>query len=340
MPYTIIMFPKIQIDTVIAYFLLKNFGDQKYPGISQSKVEFWTEVPDKSLEQLEQEGYILIDLGNSRFDHHRLGQENKTISASHLVARDLQIEDRPDLQKLLEFARRDDLEGKGILSADPIDRAFGLSALLTNLNKSMPQSPKLILDVIMSLITGHFIEENRRFEQLPKEYEDLSKQGKVKELKTTQLGKQLKIIYAESDNPALAGYIRSRAVGAHMVIQKTSSGHVNFITNQNAHLKLNKLARLVKLLEAEKNGLTLNIDSLEELEKPGRTDGLPHWYYDTRANTLQNGGVSPQGIPPTKLSFADLENTVKDGLNIERSTGNNKFGHGKVSKGKGVVYID
>src|SRR5689334_4111297 len=108
--FQIVMFPKIQVDTVIAYFLLKQFGETAFPGIANTKVLFWTELPaDRSATELEQEGYILIDMGNGTFDHHRLGQENKKISASHLVAQYLKIEDRPELQKLLEFARRDDL---------------------------------------------------------------------------------------------------------------------------------------------------------------------------------------------------------------------------------------
>ncbi|MEK9181113.1 MAG: hypothetical protein AAB871_02680 [Patescibacteria group bacterium] len=317
--WTIVIFPKIQVDTIIAYFLLKTFGEKKFSGIASAPLEFWSELPaDKNADQLEQEGYILIDLGNSRFDHHRLGQENRKFSASHLVAQYLEIDDRPDLQKLLEFARRDDLEGRGTLSSDPIDRAFGLSGLLTTLNKSFKDKPGQIVEAVLPFIEGHFIEENRRFEQLPAEYQALVKAGKVKEFSALQLGRQLKAVYVESDNPALAGYIRSRAVGGDLVIQRAESGHVNFITRQAARLQLHKLARQIKLLEAQKNGLVLNVDSEAELEAPGRTEGLPQWYYDTRANTLQNGGVQPQGIPATKLSYSEIELAVKQGLNVSR----------------------
>jgi hypothetical protein len=336
------MFPKIQIDTSISYFLLKYFGERKFSGLDARHVEFWTELPkDKTTEQLEQEGYILIDLGLSRFDHHRLGPENNKYSSSHMVAKYLEIEDRPDLQKLLEFARRDDLEGKGTQSNDPIDRAFGLSGLLTNLNKSMPEKSREILEIIILLLEAHFAEENRRHELLPKEYNQMLNSNKVREFRGIQFGRQLKIIYMESDNPAMAGYVRSRAVGAHIVIQKASSGHTNFITQQQAKIQLKKLARLIKLLEAEKNNIILQIDSLEELEQSGRTKGLPHWYYDTRANTLQNGGINPQDIPPTKLVYKEIEDLVKEGLNIERTQDFNSKNLHRFSKGKGgVVYID
>lgn len=341
--WKIVIFPKIQVDTIIAYFLLKNFGEAKFPGIGKAALEYWSEIKfDKGAEELEQDGYILIDLGNGRFDHHRLGPENKKISASHLVAQYLEIEDRPDLHKLLELARRDDLEGRGTLSNDPIDRAFGLSGLLTNLNKSIKDNPQRIVDIVVPLIAGHFLEENRRFEQLPLEFKELQQSGKVKEFRALQLGRQIHVVYAESDNPALAGYIRSRAVGADLVVQRASTGHVNFITKQSARLQLHKLARLVKLLEAQKAGITLRIDSPAELEKSGRTEGLAHWYFDTRANTLQNGGVQPQGIPATVLTYEEIEQVVKQGLNVERMQPRDNFRkpYERFSHGRGVQILE
>ena len=333
------MFPKIQIDTSIAYFLLQHFGEEKYPGIKQAKLKFWMELPkDKTVDQLEEEGYILIDLGNSRFDHHKLGPENIKISTAHMVAKYLRIEERPDLQKMLEFARRDDLEGKGTMSNDTIDRTFGLSGLLTTLNKGLGDNPQKILDVVLTMLTAHLIEENKRYELMPKEYQELKTQDKIKEFPAIHLGQKLKIIYAESDNPGLAGYLRSRAVGADLVIQKASTGHTNFVSRQQAKLQLKKLARLLKLMEAQKNGITL-VDS-QELEKPGRTDKLPHWFYDSRANTIQNGGLSPQGIPATKLTYNEIEQLVKDGLNIQREERFTKDNPYKVTKGKGVMFID
>jgi hypothetical protein len=263
-----------------------------------------------------------------------------------MIAEYLGIADRPDLAKLLELARRDDLEGKGTLSADPIDRAFGISALLTNLNKSLSDNSQAVLNTVIPLITAHFLEENRRHELLPKEYSELTESGKLKEFNATQLGKIVKVVIVESDNPALAGYLRSRAVGAGLVVQKSSTGHVNFITNQSLRLKLNKLARIIKTLEAEKNNIVLKIDSMHDLEAPGRTENLPHWYYDTRANTLQNGGVNPKGIPPTELTAEEIEDAVKDGLNVELNQHNQhqnqrfQKNQPRFTKGKGVVYLD
>lgn len=338
---TIVMFPKIQIDTATAFFLLNTFGEHKFPGIGEAALEFWTELPaGKTTEELEQEGYILIDLGNGKFDHHRLGPENKKFSTAHMVAKYLGVEERSDLQKLLEFARRDDLEGKGTISTDSLDRTFGLSGLLTTLNKTMGSEPQRILYLVLPLLQAHFLEENNRTELLPKEFEQLKKEGKAKQFQVSQLNKNVNVVYAESDNPGLAGYLRSRAIGADLVIQKASTGHVNFVTRQQAQLQLKKLSRVVKTMEGKKTGLNLQNKKPQELEMPGRTEGLPHWFYDSRANTLQNGGLNPQGIPATQLTYEELVQSVKDGMNIqheEKFTTNNAY---KVSKGNGVVYLD
>ena len=125
-------------------------------------------------------------------------------------------------------------------------------------------------------------------------------------------------------------------MGADLVIQRASTGHTNFNTRQALRLELRKLARLVKLMEAQKLGIVLPVDSIADLELPGRTDRLPHWYYDTRANTLQNGGAKPQGIPPTNLIYEEIEALVKQGLNIERSERNNRF-NSRSRPGRGFV---
>ena len=340
MTYRVAMFPRIQVDTAIAYFLLRQYGEEKFPGIKSAPLEFWSELPEgASTEELEDAGYILIDLGGSKFDHHNLGPDNKTISASHLVAQFLGVEDKAEIHKLLEFARRDDLEGKGTLSADGIDRAFGFPGLLMSLNKSLSENPKRILEIVLPLLQSHFLEEYRRHEQLPAEYNELVKAGKVKEFRATHFDKQIKVIYIESDNTSLAGFLRSRAMGANLVIQRASTGHTNFITQQSMKLQLKKLARLIKLTEASKAGITLPIDSVADLELPGRTDKLPHWYYDTRANTLQNGGTNPQGIPATTLIYAEIESLVKQGLNIERSERTPRFNNPTNNERRGRGFV-
>lgn len=332
----IVLFPKIQIDTAISYFILKTFGEKKFPGVSEAELVFWTKLPeDRTPGELEQAGYILIDLGNGQFDHHRLGPENRKYSSAHLVAQALEVDDLPELQKLLELARRDDLLGKGTVSIDALDRSFGLPGMLMSLVKTYPNNPKYILDVLFPIIYAHYYQEVEKYQKMPQEYKDSLAKGLAQEINATQLGKQLKVVLINSDNIGLAGYVRSRAVGADLVIQRASTGHVNFISNQKSQLQLGDLARKIKLLEAQKNNLILEIDSMDELTLPGKTDGLPHWYYDTRANTLQNGGISPGDIPATLLSDEEIVVAIKGALNISRNTVTAPVSNNRFSQNKG-----
>ena len=118
--HTIAIFSKIQPDTVAAVFLLQEFGEKFFPGIAKAKVVFWTALPTgKTAAELEAEGTLPIDLGGGTFDHHK----HKGESAATLVANYLGVMSNPSLKKLLAYAKRDDLEGKGTLSTDPLDRA-------------------------------------------------------------------------------------------------------------------------------------------------------------------------------------------------------------------------
>ena len=338
--YKIIFFPKIQVDIVVSYFILKTFGESKFPGISTADVEFWTDLPaNTDPYELEAKNHILVDLGNGRFDHHRLGPENKKYSAAHLIAQYLEVDDLPELHKMLEIARRDDLLGKGTISVDPLDRSFGLPGLLMSLVKTYKNDPKYVLDSVMPLIEAHYNQEYQKYQSLPQEYQEALATGHAEEFSAVQLGRNLKIILINSDNLALTGYVRSRAIGGDLIIQRNSTNHVNFISNQKSNVKIHELAKRIKLLEAEANNLSLMVDSLDELLLPGRTEGLPHWYYDTRANTLQNGGMNPGDVPPTKLTNDEIKTAVKTALNISRESlakpvGNSSYPNRKPDSNK------
>ena len=57
----------------------------------------------------------------------------------------------------------------------------------------------------------------------------------------------------------------------------------------------------------------LEINSTKNLlEKPGRMEQVDEWYYDTAANTLQNGGAAAAGIEPTALSLLDIEHIMSE----------------------------
>lgn len=298
-------------DTVAAIFLLKKFGEKKYPGIKEAETEIKSEFPASENEKsLAEKGIIALDLGGGKFDHHN--KKNQTLS--DLVADDLGIKDNPALVKLLQYARRDDIFGKGIISADPLDRAFGLSALIANLNKFLIGDPNRVIEIILPLLIAHYNEEERRTKLLPGELEEKIKSKEVLIFEMKSSGKKLKIIMIKSDNPSMAGYLKSQIGGRFdLILQQLPSGHTNILTRPLKRISLKGLIAAIRLKEAELSGIDIEIGA-NDLMKYGRLKEIPQWYYDPATNSLLNGGLNPQGIEPTKIKREDFQKIIEAGF--------------------------
>jgi len=316
----IIMFPKIQPDTTIALFLLKTFGEELFLGIRGVEVDFWTKVPEgKDPKQFEQEGVLLLDMGGGRFDHHNKRDAGSKMALSKIVAQELGVVDDPAIEKLLAYAHRDDVEGKGTISKDPLDRAFGLSGLIMSMNRDYPDNPKKVLQAVWPLIESHYHEEKRRNHELPIEYKKLGDDKKTKEMSVRQGSKKLKVVLLESDNVAMPGFLRAnKEVQADVVVQKMSSGHVNVVTKQWKKVDLKNLVIVLRVDEMRRKGVDLKKINWDMIGRPGFLDEAPQWYYDTAATTIQNGGVCPQNIEPTSIPWEEFPNLMEIGLDPEK----------------------
>lgn len=314
--HTIVLPVRPQPDTITAIFILKQLGKDKLPGISQAKVEFWSVLPDgKSPEEFFNHGYILIDLGGGAFDHHN--KIPKT-TASDLTADFLEAIDDPTLAKLLEYARRDDFYGKGTISEDPIDRAFGLSALIAVLNKNFPEEPARVIETVLPFLAAHFEEEKRRFEKFPNEVAEKKRENRVWEFIVKQRDKKLNVIMIESGNVGLSGYLRSRLGGKYDVVaQKNEKGQISILTRSAKRIDLRSLAALIRLRESEKKDSPLELGA-RRLISPGRIDEVPEWYYDTATNSMLNGAANPNNIIPTRIEWpVEIQKIIQLGLSEE-----------------------
>lgn len=311
--HTIVLPVRPQPDTIVAIFILKRFGERQFPGIEKAQYEFWPTLPDnKNSESLLGEGFLLIDLGGGIFDHHN---KNEKTTASQLAADYLGQADDLSLAKLLEYARRDDFFGKGTISTDAIDRAFGLSGLVAALNKSFPRHPARVIDLILPLLAAHHAEEKRRLEEFPAAVQEKKEQGKVIEFSVKQREKKLKVIMIESDNVGLPGYLRSQIGGRYdVVVQKNRAGYVNILTRPTKRVDLRSLVALIRLRESDQNSVKL-ADDLRLLMTPGRIPEVNNWYYDTATNSMLNGGSSPSPeIAPTRIPWLELKKITELGL--------------------------
>lgn len=316
--HTIALFPKIQADTAAAVCILHLFGEELFPGVSKAEFAFWTALPqEKTPQEYEAEGYLLLDLGGA-FDHHIINEQSgaRTQCVATLVARHLGLDTHPALKKILAWAKRDDLEGKGTVSADPLDRAFGLSGIIMNLNRLYHKDPGFVLDTVTNVLDAHIREEYRRHVELPQEWEKLQQEGRAETFLVQQGSAELNSVYLESDNVSLAGFLKA-AHKVDLVIQRASTGHTNIVTQQLRSIDLQPVVAELRLAEVGKDGRPHKIPK-DVLHATGSVDVIPEWYYDDAANTIQNGGIHPQGIPATKLSkdeiLAILRDTIPRGI--------------------------
>lgn len=300
----------LQPDTIVAIFLLKKFGKEKYPGIEKAEIEIWNTLPEnETSEFLFKKGFFLIDIGGGKFDHHFRGK-----TASQLVVEDLKITGDPALVKLLTFAERADKYGLGTISQDPIDKALGLAGLISSLNKILPASPQRVADIILPIIHAHYLEEKRRYKELPEEFEKKLKEKKAEVFIVKQKRKKLKVVVIESDNPSIVGWLRS-SLGkrADVVLQKASSGHVNIITRPLKRPDLRLVAALLREEELRIQNRRVTLPPLD-LIKSGKLSEVLEWYYDLATNSILNGGINPKGTPPTSIPFGKIKEIIKEGL--------------------------
>ncbi len=133
--HTIITHEYPDLDAMLCCYLLRYYGNSKYPGIDQAEIKF---VPGgqlpKSPEELEKEGILAVDIGGGKLDTHPSGMECEREkfeqSAANLVATDLEIHEYPTLKNLLEFTRLQDSTGQSLRSRNPIDHSLALPNLI------------------------------------------------------------------------------------------------------------------------------------------------------------------------------------------------------------------
>lgn len=276
------------------------------------------ELPkDKTGESLEQEGVICIDLGGFKFDHHRQTRMQERFCATELVVQDLGVDTDPSLEKIITYAKRDDLEGKGTISRDTIDRAFGLSALIQQLNRHYVGHPEKVLETVAPFLLAHLKEEQKRAYEYPEEYRKKWDEGKIDAFIVNQGGRDARAVTIESDVFGMAGFLRAHPeIRADIVAQKHSSGHINVITKQERRLNLKEVAAILRVEELRKKKYPFDYVNWKFLFNKGKMKEVPEWYYDTAANTIQNGGMLAEITKPTQLSLRDVKEAIIAGLDF------------------------
>ena len=92
-----------------------------------------------------------------------------------------------------------------------------------------------------------------------------------------------------------------------------SSGNTNILTRPLKKIDLRHVASLVREEELRCSKKNVRVTPTI-LSQPGRIEGIQEWYYDRATNSLLNGGVHPEGTPPTKIPLDSITELVLKGL--------------------------
>jgi len=296
---------KPHLDPIAAIYLLGQYGQEKFPGISDARIIFWEHSHSPTREELERfrsEGVLMIDLGGGLFDHHENRDDIKE-TATSLVASYLGIDKNPEVAALLDYIREDDLEG--------LHNRFGdLAYLVKNMyrqNIPINQVVKLALQIL------NFFQEGQRewYCDVRKEYESKCRLVRVKRHK-----RKIKVGIIESDNLQVANY-GIRMDNLSVVIQGRSTGHVVILTNKLHRIDLREVVGLIRKRELEIGGYRKPID-IRRMQFEGRNTMVPNWFYHRALNSFLNGSDALNKTEPTKVGFEEIVDIVLRTLTKER----------------------
>lgn len=299
------------LDEIVAIWLLRRFGEQRFPGIGTAAVEFTSirklAETGRKPEDYEAEGTLLLGIGGGRFDEHPTMDEVRKTGdcATTLVAKELGVSDDASLTKILRFVRAADIDG----NASPFD----ISYVVKLLHARYPEEPQRVIEWALVAIEAKYQEQLRFFTVVKPEFDA---KARVEEIEVGK--KRLRVVTVDSDEDGIHKYARSEfGARAAIVIQRRSSGNVAVFGSKQAGVDLQEAVKLIRLAEREAKGLESGVDD-ERLLAEGYAPGAEEWFYHRQGQMLLNGSLTQADVPPTRLSLDRITELVKIGLDPTR----------------------
>ncbi|WP_372365975.1 hypothetical protein [Candidatus Uabimicrobium sp. HlEnr_7] len=173
--HTIVTHEHPDLDAMLCCYLLRKYGSNCYQGLEEAKILFCPagRLPEgKTPNELEQEGFLAVDIGGGRLDTHpdghSISEEKKRLSAANLVAQDLGVDKEERFINLLEFARIHDSLGKSLRSRNPIDHLMALPNLIRgasfHFGASFHETTNFFFKVFEAIEQAHTAEKENFFD--------------------------------------------------------------------------------------------------------------------------------------------------------------------------------
>ncbi len=153
--WVIVTHKHLDPDATGATFLLKNYGEKKFPGISRAKVLFWSGGEEFN-RMGENSNILTVDVGGGRFDHHPADRYPDQCAVT-LVAKHLGIQERPELRNLIRYIKNHDLHG----TRAPLDFADFIQCL----NKRYSGEDRKVLEYGFAIIEAKIALEKKGIER-------------------------------------------------------------------------------------------------------------------------------------------------------------------------------
>jgi len=308
--HTIVTHESPHFDEILGIWLLRKFGEKVFSGISTAEIKFWGtggQSPDgRSAKQYEQEGVLLIGVGNGRFDEHPAvnGERKEHECAATLVAKALGLRDEPVFERIFKFAINSDLKAEN----HPFDIAS-----IAKVFYQQTSDPEEVINWVMKGIGAKYQEQLQFFNVTKKEFEE---KADVEEIQGPR--RTIKMVSVVSDNPLMNRFARSvHGANADIVIQKRCSGNVQIFTNTKSGLILYAVAQMLRLTEQElKNDVRTK--DWKMLASEGKVEGAEEWFFQVAGQMLLNGSLTATQVPATKISFEKIKEIVRIGVNPQR----------------------
>jgi len=295
---TIVTHIRPHFDEVLAVYLLKVYGKSTFLGVEDAGIETWgegkmlKEYADKTSDDLLKEQRILcVGTCGGMFDEHGNGEE----TCAHLVARYLGVADKPELQKILQFCKRVDHDGKSM----PFD-LHSTAKEMYDFFGDGDEGMQTVFNWIMQAIESH-VSGQRQFHACADEF---GKTGRVIN------GGPIKIALVESDCAKMNKWIRY-VHSTDVIVQKKSSGNMIILTMAQRVKKvidMRDLVRVVRMMELQKRRRQL--PSWHVLEATGSVDDCPWWYYYANGEQLLNGTPTSPEVEPSALTLDEVAQAI------------------------------
>lgn len=296
------------LDELAGCLWLKWYGEKKLPGVS--KAIFRPIQGGESVAELAaRDDTILLGLGGGPYDEHAFNNvpAKEGECCATLVAKALGIDQ--------DFCWRKTI--KAVLHTDKNLPSTGLDLARTVVNlQNQGWGLNAVLHYTEIAISAAY-EDQKAFSQTSLQ--------NVREEPLTINGEPSFIAIAEEDNPNISRLMRFFG-GAVVVIQNKTS-HIQVLTNNQYHLDVRDILRVLRILELKKKGgikKTLAWEDWKRFEEMESLEEVPEWYFHKDANNVLNGGQSRLDIPATKLSLTEAVGVVKISLEGHFEPGHEK----------------